>query len=145
MVFNKKEYMKKWWKAHPDYKEKWRLHTERGKLEVAKGRIASKNRMRKILSDSILREKFYNYKSRLYQNNREKVLIEMGGKCVWCGVTELLVLTFDHINGNGRKDADRYHGYHRIALKRRKEFQLLCANCQLFKAKIFGEFRKGNK
>jgi len=67
-------------------------------------------------------------------------------KCSTCGITDLDVLCLDHINGDGYKDKKRKNN---ISYNLRKEgyptgFQVLCANCNLKKAKQQKELERRN-
>jgi hypothetical protein len=63
-----------------------------------------------------------------------------GGTCCGCGTNELTVLTIDHVNDDGAKkrrtkqDKTGRAFYLQLAkAARRKDLQVLCANCQLRK------------
>lgn len=81
---------------------------------------------------------------RQWINNRRKLLrIEMinayGGKCNCCGETEIKFLAIDHINGEGRKDRERFSGYEVFMLHLKQsgypkdKYQVLCHNCNAAK------------
>ncbi|MDE1828624.1 MAG: hypothetical protein KGH65_05690 [Candidatus Micrarchaeota archaeon] len=64
--------------------------------------------------------------------NKRKLINEMGGKCVCCGLTQWWILTFDHImplKGNMRDHS--YQLYYKINndLEYRKKFQIMCYGC----------------
>lgn len=75
-----------------------------------------------------------------YQELRNKVIKEYGGKCSCCGITEPKFLTIDHINNDGAKERKS------LGLKGKKmysflvregfpkgKYQLLCYNCNCTK------------
>lgn len=72
----------------------------------------------------------------LYTKRRERnrLMISLGGKCVNCGISDLDVLNFDHINNDGSKD--RGKSILELVKKSPERFQPLCANCNL-KKEIF--------
>jgi hypothetical protein len=74
---------------------------------------------------------------------KKRVMAEYGGKCAWdgCGITDVDVLTLDHIQNNGAQARNaKVHGSGSSlyrALERlgypKGEFQILCCNHQLKK------------
>ena len=56
-----------------------------------------------------------------------------GRECACCGETELLFLTFDHINGGGRKHNEKVGYIPRWLVSQGfpDGFQVLCMNCNL--------------
>ncbi len=78
---------------------------------------------------------------------RVKALAALGGKCAKCGCTDARALQIDHINGGGSQEAKRIgsYGIYRRALtvEGRKDYQVLCANCNWIKREVQREaFRK---
>lgn len=89
------------------------------------------------------------------QNNRSKMLVIMqnyhrrkrdavidllGASCVRCGFSDNRALQIDHIDGGGTRDIKRFNGwqsYYKYILdnaeKAKKEFQVLCSNCNWIK------------
>lgn len=70
---------------------------------------------------------------------KQEIIKAYGGKCACCGEATFEFLTIDHINGHGREHV-RTHGTGRTIyywLKHRgfpkKDFQLLCCNCNFAK------------
>lgn len=73
---------------------------------------------------------------------REKVVFDLGGECVCCGESIPEFLTFDHANGDGKKDRttnaqkqmlrDVLHG-------KRSDIRLLCFNCNCGRERNFGQ------
>jgi hypothetical protein len=65
-----------------------------------------------------------------------------GRRCSWCGETDIIVLTIDHINNNGSRHLDK--GGYRIQGSRiytwlkvnhyPSGFQILCINCNFAKS-----------
>ena len=62
-------------------------------------------------------------------------------KCAHCGIGDFRVLQVDHINAGGQEDRRRLGGYdsmlkHIMELpieEAKKEYQVLCANCNIIK------------
>lgn len=58
-----------------------------------------------------------------------------GGRCAVCGVTELAVLTIDHVNDDGaqerRDGGSSGANFYKVLLssERRDDLQVLCMNC----------------
>jgi len=78
----------------------------------------------------------YNRKTRIF------VIEKMGGKCVKCGFSDWRALQIDHINGGGKKEIEtKWKSSHKLYRYIRdapieeikKEYQLLCANCNCIK------------
>jgi len=134
--------------------KKWR---DKNPVKVKKMR---KKRWQRLKSDKKLLKQ-HNEDSRVRSNirrikNRKNLIQILGGKCSCinhlcpcggkCDVTNEVILTFDHVNGGGRKDKIKvptnYAIYPDLAKKR---LQLLCANCHLFKTKINNEFNPKEK
>lgn len=72
----------------------------------------------------------------------------LGGKCLGCGTKDERVLQFDHIRGDGADDRRRinnkcgtiipYYAHHLDEAK--QNLQILCANCNIIKAREMGEY-----
>ncbi len=80
------------------------------------------------------------------QKRRLATITHYGGECVYCGISELIFLTIDHVDGNG-KEHRKTEGNHICAVLRRHKaatgqyptgFQVLCWNCNSAKH-IHGE------
>ena len=77
---------------------------------------------------------------RYYRRQRDKILELLGNKCIRCGMTDKRCLQIDHINGHGAEEQRRI-GYGMKYLRHifesiqsgKKEYQLLCANCNWIK------------
>lgn len=80
-----------------------------------------------------------------YSIRIKKLVVEAyGGKCICCGETIQEFLSIDHINNNGKQDRLKYGSgtsfYVRLKHKNfpKKEYQLLCMNCNFAKGKFGG-------
>ncbi len=82
---------------------------------------------------------------KVYQNNwrrkqRYKIMQHYSGgtpKCAKCGITDIRVLSIDHINGGGRKQIIETHTSLPQWIVNHNYpdgFQILCMNCQFIKA-----------
>ena len=81
------------------------------------------------------------YQRRYHGLRRGLLFDRLGPKCAKCGVADIRVLQFDHVNGGGTRDI-RSHGdqtkmYERYLMMPDDELyrhlQVLCANCNLIK------------
>jgi len=71
---------------------------------------------------------------------RWKAMAQLGDKCVWCGFLDKRVLQFDHVNGNGAEERQQFGKAHNLVMFTRilegsADYQLLCANCNVIKAR----------
>jgi hypothetical protein len=75
------------------------------------------------------------YRHEYWLKQRNAVIEMLGGKCVYCGISDLRVLQIDHINGGGGKEIRKYGPRrYKIYLARKCiGLQLLCANCNAIK------------
>jgi hypothetical protein len=73
---------------------------------------------------------------------RSALMIELGGKCCRCGMTDKRVLQIDHVNGDGFKYRSKLKSGTRRAggewfrdylNGRIDKYQILCANCHCIK------------
>lgn len=82
------------------------------------------------------RERVKNMRSR-YESLRTQALFALGGRCTRCDNRDYRCLQLDHIHGGGKKDTRKsYYRYLFIihnTEEARKEFQILCANCNWIK------------
>lgn len=76
-----------------------------------------------------------------HKNLKEKVYEALGGyKCTKCGYDkDVRALQIDHINGDGAKERKLYRSgsipyYKHILETDKKNYQILCANCNAIKA-----------
>lgn len=100
---------------------------------------------RKYFSKKENKEKRIKYNKRFYQrdylrNVRMATLEILGGKCVFCGISDRRVLQIDHVNGGGskeRKEKGFTRNFHKFVmdsyLNKENKYQLLCANCNWIK------------
>ena len=86
------------------------------------------------------RKKYLQKYKRKYQEKRQLILEKLGNKCVNCGFNDYRALQIDHIHGNGSKETRKIgtSGLYRKILSMnitdiKKEYQLLCANCNWIK------------
>lgn len=78
--------------------------------------------------------------------NKVAAMDAYGGVCLWCGVSEYMFLTFDHIHDDGKEHGKRgdtlyrWLGYQGFPQDREAKFavQLLCYNCNCAKDKTRG-------
>lgn len=75
-----------------------------------------------------------------HRSLKNRVMKKYGGTCKGCGTNELTVLTIDHINDDGarkrksKQDSSGRAFYLQLVKEaRRRDLQILCANCQLRK------------
>ena len=80
------------------------------------------------------------------QKLRRLVLFVLGRKCRRCGFSDERALQIDHIAGNGCKERalGSYRLYRRV-LAHKKDYQLLCANCNWIKRFENNEHRNGRR
>jgi len=60
----------------------------------------------------------------------------LGGKCCVCGFEDKRALQIDHVNNNGKQERAKRVAIHNRIIKdptAKKEYQLLCANCNWIK------------
>lgn len=83
---------------------------------------------------------------RYHRERRERAMDLLASGCVRCGETDKVVLTFDHINGDGARD--RANGVKTREIVKailegnRTRFQVLCHNCNHRKRMELGEDRR---
>ncbi|MDE1814715.1 MAG: hypothetical protein KGH87_08915 [Thaumarchaeota archaeon] len=79
------------------------------------------------------RRKTENNRNKGYLNKiKIKLINEMGGKCVCCGLTQWWILTLDHIIPiKGKNREHSYKLYYKLLkdLELRKDFQIMCYGC----------------
>ena len=75
---------------------------------------------------------------------RKDVIVLLGAKCAECGYDDERALQIDHILGEGNKDRQQYSSvaryYEHILVNKGRGYQLLCANCNVIKARERGEY-----
>ncbi len=77
---------------------------------------------------------------KLRQKLKEEIMSHYGGRCLHCGEKDLIVLTIDHINNDGAEHRRQLKNLRGMGiyywLKKNnfpREFQVLCANCNMRK------------
>ena len=71
-----------------------------------------------------------------YREAKRQLIERYGGRCVACGISELAVLSLDHVNDDGAEEKRRLNKrgyswyYHLLAEPTRDDLQVLCLNCQ---------------
>lgn len=76
-------------------------------------------------------------------NLKKEVMEKLGGKCVICGITDLRLLTINHLNGRGLSrtlDANSEEFYKAILRGERKDVDVRCYNHN-----ILYEYERGNR
>ncbi len=141
-MFNKKEWLK-------NYREK---NKEKLYKQMKDYNVKNKDKLKKYYKD-FYPEFYKNNKKRLIKERMERttkyrdiVYAAYGNVCNCCGETNSLFLTVDHVNNDGHKDknknGDRYSGlslYLRIIKADfPADFQILCYNCNMGKARNKG-------
>lgn len=72
--------------------------------------------------------------------NRKLIFTHYGNKCAYCGQTNQVVLSIDHLNGGGAKHLriiGRGDQFYTWIIKNNypKDFQILCRNCNWAKGR----------
>jgi hypothetical protein len=103
-------------------------------------------RIKRYRGDTEYREREKNRNKALYWEKRLSIINLLGGKCVRCGFSDPRALQIDHINGGGEKELKGFKhnttAYYKYILDiiqsgKNKEYQLLCANCNMIKRHVF--------
>ena len=86
---------------------------------------------------------------RLYGGIRNKLLDKLGGKCTKCGFIDKRALQIDHIHGNTKREKMGRSLYKRLLDmdldEVKKDYQVLCANCNWIKRVENKEFAYKSK
>lgn len=112
------ERLKKWSTTHPEH------HKE----TMRKWRAAHSEHHKEAMKEAM---------KEYYAKIRRAVINLLGGCCANCGITDHRVLQINHINGDARKDYEKYNGrqkfYKAIFCGKRptNDLNLLCANCNI--------------
>ncbi len=83
-----------------------------------------------------------------YQRIKNSIFALLGDECVHCGFKDRRALQVDHINGGGSKERKSKGGTYgfQFMVKQitsgRKDYQILCANCNWIKRTVKNENRK---
>lgn len=76
-------------------------------------------------------------KIKRYYENKKEIYNILGNKCIQCGFNDLRALHIDHVNGGGSKlrkiSHDLLYRIYKELLTGSKDYQLLCANCNMIK------------
>lgn len=114
--------------------------TNKGKVLTKQLEYRKKN---KSIYNKKRKEYYYNSDKKSlsqYQKLRIKVLDRLGNKCVRCGFSDGRALQVDHIKNNGYVEFKKYTArqiYQRVLKlppeELKKNYQLLCANCNWIK------------
>lgn len=130
-----KECLLKW--QHEHYKE--RMTPERRSLLNARARQWRKDNPEKT------KQKAKHFHAIYRDRDRKLVYEKYGDKCVCCGETEVMFLTVDHVNSDGhieRKKGLYTNGsqFYRWIIQQNfpKDYQILCYNCNLGRARNHG-------
>jgi len=105
----KNEYMRRWKKEHKEY-------------------VNTLNREYKEDNP----EKWLLWHNISWARLKAKAIVKLEGKCRMCGESNPLLLTLNHINGDGFKDKHLSTDamYRQVLSGKRDDLELLCANCQ---------------
>ena len=85
------------------------------------------------------------WRQRRSKELREAVISHYGGRCADCGYADPRALCIDHVNGDGSQDRKLRHPMMRLLLHIiqaafPKSYQVLCANCNMIKAREKKEY-----
>lgn len=87
-----------------------------------------------------MREYMKNYGKKRRRLAKEEIYRLLGSKCAHCGFADPRAFQIDHVNGGGTKEKRKYqraYTYYMHILNEiksgSKDYQLLCANCNLIK------------
>ena len=84
---------------------------------------------------SLNRHKARKYERSQYYKVKTKVFNHYGNICSYCGLNDTDILVVDHINENGANERAKYKSQYtryNLIIKKgfpKKEYQLLCRNC----------------
>src|SRR3990167_1942087 len=104
-------------------------------------RYYEKHRDRLVRSQAAWREENRGYAGEWYRKRRLLAIETLGGKCVYCGISDSRVLTFNHINGGGRNEylsKARNTILTEIIQQKRSDLELACFNCNIIHARENG-------
>lgn len=154
MVFDRKKWRKEYYQKNKaietEQHEQWRK-ANREKNNQYRRNNYNQNKEKEFLIRQTEEYKRINARNqRDYMKRKRTLLLNLfGNKCLRCGNTDLRVLQFDHIKGQGIHDTKIkilfgkslviYYSTHLEEAK--KELQLLCANCNIIKKYENHEFR----
>lgn len=79
------------------------------------------------------------------KQRRERAVATLGGRCIKCGFNDIRALHIDHKNGGGSRERGKNNlGWARLYKKIMqgggRDYQLLCANCNMIKRHEEKEF-----
>jgi len=86
------------------------------------------------------------YRRAYHERLRNQVLQMLGTRCAICGFADVRALQVDHVNGGGRQEKTGLHNplalYRRILKVHGLGYRVLCANCNVIKAREQGEYKR---
>lgn len=119
------------------YQKEW-YQENKEKIKVRIKEWRKKNRIRINAQRNEYRKKIY-----------MMIIKKLGDKCAHCGNEDMRVLQIDHIHGGGEKERREigprgiYHKIIKMPIEEaKKEYQILCANCNVIKKYKRKEFRE---
>ena len=145
---NSKEYSKQYYAYHKKEinnkaREYYSIHREALKKTAIKWRKRNKKRILEIQKKYFLTPKGRLVRRTIGRNyvrrQRQELIKGMGGECIKCRFSDWRALQIDHIDGNGTSlgkfeksmGANKYKNY--VLIRKNKDYQLLCSNCNWIK------------
>ena len=123
---------KSWYQANKELAKLYRLENkEYYKQKYNEWRLENPERMRELVRESARRQ---------HKAYRDFLFDLLGRECKNCGLNDIRILHFDHINNDGYEDRKRLKGvnqflryYNRHPEEAKQKLQILCANCNWMK------------
>lgn len=134
---NKSEKRKKQWEE----RKSQNLCIYCGKVSPIDGKMGCGDCLEKKLKSTLKFSKNNKHKSRQYDLLlKHQVIEKYGGVCICCGENQILFLTIDHINNDGKMEREKIKNYTTksfyLNLRKtdiRDDLQVLCFNCNIGK------------